>query len=97
MKNKNIFKIESPYLIFRDKAIDLIKKIKTAKRDKTISLDFSQVKFLSGSFADELLLLIEKYKNLNLTIRFVNLNPKIKKFLKLIQKRKEKIKKEIGK
>lgn len=74
--------IKKKFLIFRDEAKDL-KKIakKEMKRSNTISFDFSNVKFFSRSFTDELLNILANQER----IKIVNLSPHLKKFLKIIK------------
>ena len=73
--------------------MDNLKKAVKEKKNKAVCLDFSKVSFFSRSFADEFLNMIEDLKNNNLEIKIINLKPKLKEFLKQIEKRKKEIKK----
>ena len=75
-------KIERKNLIFRDQAQNLLNK----KKEK-ICFDFSKVDFISRSFADELLEIMEKKKN----IKIININSDIKKLLSVVKKSRKDI------
>ena len=89
---KNFIPIKKRFLIFRDEAKEIEKMSKKISRDN-VYLDFSNVDFLSRSFADELLNIIEEKKR----IKIVNLKPHLEKFFKIITRTKEKTKKAIEK
>lgn len=89
---KNFIQIKKRFLTFRDEAKEIEKMSKKISRDN-VYLDFSNVDFISRSFADELLNIIEKTKR----IKIANLNPDLKKFLQIVKKTKEKTKKKIEK
>jgi len=78
-------KIKKNFLIFREEAKNLegIAK-KFLKHSSAVSFDFSNIKFFSRSFADELLNILNKEKK----IKIVNLSPHLQKFLKIIKKTK---------
>ncbi len=94
---KNIFTIEKQYLIFREQAISLrksiFKKIKMSENNE-IFLDLSKVVFMSRSFADELINLIENFKLENKKIKLINQSPVIEKLLNAVKNTRKKIKKE---
>ena len=79
-------KIKKNFLIFREEAKNLegIAKRKL-RHSNSVSFDFSNVKFLSRSFADELLNTLSQEKR----IKIINLSPDLQKFLKIIKKTKE--------
>ncbi|MBT9151323.1 MAG: hypothetical protein DDT40_01514 [candidate division WS2 bacterium] len=89
---KNFIPIKKRFLIFRDEAKEIEKMSKKISRDN-VYLDFSNVDFLSRSFADELLNIIEEKKR----IKIVNLKPHLEKFFKIVTKTKEKTKKPLKK
>lgn len=93
MKNASLI-IKKKYLIFRDE-INYLKKIIKKEKNKSIYLDFSKVSFFSRSFGDELLNMLEDFRKNNSAIKIINLKPKLKIFLKRIEKRKKQIKKEV--
>lgn len=92
---KNAITIEKRYLLFRKETKNILRKIQS-KKAKSISLDFSKVNFMSRSFIDELLNVISAPQNKKLTIRIINLNPRLKKFLTQVKQRKKTIQKEIA-
>jgi anti-anti-sigma regulatory factor len=89
---RNFIPIKKRFLIFRDEAKEIEKMTKKRSRDN-VYLDFSNVDFLSRSFADELLNIIEEKRR----IKIVNLKPHLEKFFKIVTKTKEKTKKSIEK
>lgn len=74
---------------------DIIRKQVKNDKIKILDLDFSGVRFFSRSFIDEFLNILEDFKKNKLTVKIVNLKPKLEKFLWQIKKRKEKIRKEM--
>jgi len=92
--------IKKKHLAFREDVKHLLnivqKKIKKEKI-KTLYLDFSGVNFLSRSFMDEFLNILDDFKKKKLIIKIVNLKPQLEKFLWQIKKKKEKIRKEMNK
>jgi len=89
---KNLVPIKKRFLIFRDEAKEIEKMTKKRSRDN-VYLDFSNVDFLSRSFADELLNIIEEKRR----IKIVNLKPRLEKFFKIVTKTKQKTKKALEK
>jgi len=92
---KDTYQIKKKYIIFRDEANNLRKAIER-KNSKNIYLDFSKVSFFSRSFGDELLNIIKDLEKKKLTVKTINLKPKLEIFLKQIKKRREEINKELG-
>ncbi len=80
-------KIKKKFLIFREEAKNL-KEIakKEMKRSDTVLFDFSNVKFFSRSFTDELLNILANQER----IKIINLSSHLKKFLKIIKATKYK-------
>ena len=88
-------KIKKKYLIFREDAKKLSIAIQNeAKKDKTktISFDFSDTAFLSRSFIDEFLNVIDNLKKKKIIIKIVDLKPQLKKFLEQVEKKKKALK-----
>ncbi|NCO24942.1 DUF4325 domain-containing protein [Candidatus Parcubacteria bacterium] len=81
---KNFIPIKKRFLIFRDEAKEIEKMSKKISRDN-VYLDFSNVDFLSRSFADELLNIIKEKKG----IKIVNLKPHLEKFFNIVTKTKQ--------
>lgn len=99
MLNKTSLIISKNYFMFREDAKSLSNSIqKKIKREKikTLYLDFSKASFFSRSFIDELLNIINDFKNKKLIIKIINLKPQLENFFWQIDKRKEEIKKEIN-
>ena len=86
---KNLVPIKKRFLIFRDEA----KKISKRVPSQDVYLDFSKVDFISRSFADELLNIIEEKRR----IKIVNLKPRLEKFFEIVKTTKQKAKKTIEK
>ena len=96
---KNIFTIKEQYLIFREQAISLRNLVlKTMKIDKNdeLFLDLSRVIFMSRSFADELVDIIENFNLENKKIKLINQSLVVNNLLNAVQNTKKKIKKEIS-
>jgi len=80
--------IKKNSLIFREEAKSLEKLAKKKlKQSDSVSLDFSNLKFFSRSFADELLNVLARQKS----IKIVNLPLHLEKFLKIVKKTKKDI------
>lgn len=97
---KTSLTVKKRYLVFREDIkylLDIVQKKIKKEKVKTLYLDFSEVNFLSRSFIDEFLNMIEDFKKKKLIIKIVNLKPQLEKFLRQVKKRKEKIRKEINK
>ena len=81
--------IQKKYLFFREDARAILKNIKRHKGVlKTVYLDFSQVHFMSRSFADELLNMVKNLQNEGTKLEFQNLDSKLKKMIDHIRKTK---------
>ena len=94
---KNIFTIKERYLIFREQAISLRNLVlKTMKIDRNdeLFLDLSGVIFMSRSFADELIDVIENFDLENKKIKLINQPLAVNNLLNAVQNTKKKIKKE---
>ncbi len=90
--------IQKEFISFRSEARNIqsrIKKELKKNHSSDISLDFSQVIFVSRSFADELLNVIEEFGEKGKKISFLNLKPEIKKLISIVKRSKEKIRNEI--
>ena len=87
MENKIL--VKKRYLIFREDAKKLARRIKK-DNSKKILVDFSGVVFMSRSFIDELLGQIENQKK---EIKFLNLTPSLAKFIPRVRQTKDKIQK----
>ena len=91
---KNIFTIKERYLIFREQAISLrgflLKRMKM-NRNNELSLDLSGVVFMSRSFADELLNLVENFNLEHKKIKFINQSLVVGNFLNVVKRAKKKI------
>ena len=89
--------IQKKYLFFREDARAILKNIKRHKGVlKTVYLDFSQVHFMSRSFADELLNMVKNLQNEGTKLEFQNLDPELKKMIGYIHKTKTAIQKAIA-
>ena len=89
-------KIKKKHLFFREEAEKLAESIyKKIKRDKlkNISLEFSDVDFMSRSFVDEFLNKIEGLERKNIKIQFIHLKPSLNEFINYVKKTKSKIRK----
>jgi len=102
MKKQKTIKISLSKLITKNiatrQAIDLVKReIFTLSnlRNFTIELDFTNVNFISRSFADELINLRKQMENKDAILEFVNMNNEVDNMLKIVstQKASKKIKK----
>lgn len=98
MKKEHLITIKKKYLIFREDArkISAIIQNKSKKeKNKTFCLDFSKTSFFSRSFIDEFLNIVKDFKEKKLIIKTINLKPQLERFLKRVEEKKQKIKKEI--
>ncbi len=95
---REVIKIDESFLIFRKQVHNLeniiLNKIKKS-RISNFYLDFSNVRFVSRSFADELLNLFSFFKKKGVKIQTINQNSFIQQLFKVVINKKEKIKKEI--
>jgi anti-anti-sigma regulatory factor len=96
----NLIKIKDQYLIFRDQAKvfeKVISKKLKEKNNSEVCLDFSQVHFISRSFADELLEIINYFqKEKSRDIKVINQNSLVSQLFSIVKKQKGKIKKELS-
>lgn len=53
-------------------------------KDFLIELDFTDIDFISRSFADEILKLKEKMENKKMCLKFINKNSEINRMLKIV-------------
>lgn len=91
---KNLIVIPQKYLFFRSEAQGILRDIFSQKRiPKIIELDFSQVKFVSRSFIDEFLNIVEEAKRRGVTVKAHNLAPIFKKLKKIVERKKSQIQK----
>lgn len=90
-------KIKKRYLIFREEAKKIFKPLTKRLKPEPIYLDFSEVKFISRSFTDELLNFLSwlKARKAKVNVRIFNLKPNLKKMVKLVKKSKERTKREL--
>lgn len=89
--------IKKEFISFRDEARSIqsgIEKKMKEKSSEEIVLDFSRVMFISRSFADELLNVVEKFSKEKKKVSFVNIKPEVKKLLLIVKRTKEKIRSE---
>ena len=94
----NLIKVKDEYLIFRDQAKAfkrvISKKLKE-KNNSEVCLDFSQVRFISRSFADELARIISHFQQEgNRKIKVINKNSFVSQLFSIVSKQREKDKKE---
>lgn len=87
-----IIKIQKRYLIFREEAKKILKSLAKKSKPGPIYLDFSEIKFISRSFADELLNFLDRLGARKIRVKILNLKPNLKKMIELVKKSKEKIK-----
>ena len=91
-------KIKKEYLVFREDAKRLAKASASQMQRQGVSRlswDFSSTRFISRSFADELLSIIAKMQKEHTRIRIVGLEPKLQKFIALVRQARQKAHKEI--
>jgi len=96
MKKESSIRINKKYLVFRqdaEKISNIIEKKAKNQRSKDFCLDFSEVRFFSRSFVDELLNVIDNCKKKKIAIRPINLDVNLKKLLNKVKERKKEIKK----
>lgn len=97
MGKEFLIKTQKKYFIFRQETKKLsavIEKMVRKEKNWKISLDFSGAIFLSRSFIDELLNIINDYKKRRIIIEPVNLGSELKKLFEGVKKRKENIRKQ---
>jgi anti-anti-sigma regulatory factor len=88
-------KIKKNHLFFRNDARLISKQIKESA-DKFIILDFSGVNFVSRSFTDELLNILEKFNQQQKVIKIINLKPAWQKFFQQVKRTKSEIRKKLS-
>lgn len=89
-------KIKKKYLVFREDAKKLARASASHMRRQGVprlSWDFSSTHFISRSFADELLSVLEHIQKEHKRIRVVGLKPKLQKLIKLVRQTRQKVKK----
>ena len=85
MKNK--ISIERKTLIMRSAVEEIQSDIKKSGSRET-SLDFSRVIFVSASFADELLSMINIFSSKGIRVKLINLPGDVRKMISVVKKRK---------
>lgn len=96
---ENVIKIEKKYLAFREDAKKIMRRAQGERADKkarSFVLDFSQVEFMSRSFADEFLNSVNALENSGGKVTIVNLKPALQEFVARIDERKQTMKKEMA-
>lgn len=91
---KNYIQIEKRYLFFREDARNLAKYIYKKNKEnkiKIVFLDFSRVDFMSRSFADEFLNVLNELKIKDIKVRTLCLKTNLKNFISRVKKTKNKI------
>lgn len=94
---KTAILVKKNYLIFRREAKTLKNLILAqtgAGKSCQVVLDFSQVKFISRSFADEFFNLLSDLESKNIKTSFARLSPQVKPLLAAVCRRRNWIKKE---
>jgi len=90
-------KIQRKYLFFRKDAKEILNHIFEKKKiPRNVYLDFSRVKFFSRSFIDELLNVISKLKEKEISVVIQNLNPQLRIMMDRVQKTKAEIQRAIA-
>ena len=91
---KNYIQVKKKYLFFREDAKNLLKSIyKKIKENKlkVISLDFSCVDFMSRSFIDEFLNILNELKREGVEVRIICLKAVLKDFTSRVKKTRDRI------
>lgn len=91
---KNYFQVKKKGLLFRDDAQNLaefIYKKNKRSKGKIIFLDFFYVDFMSRSFIDEFLNVLNELKIKGIEVRIVRLKADFKEFISHVKKTKNKI------
>jgi anti-anti-sigma regulatory factor len=84
-------------IAFRDDAEEIEKQAKkSAKKSPVVYLDFKEVKFISRSFADELINSMERLKKSDISLKIRNAAPNVKKMLSLVRQTRRSILKKAG-
>lgn len=89
--------IAKEFISFRSEARNIqlrVKKELKKNRSSAAVLDFSEVLFISRSFADELLNVIEEFEDNGKKIYLLNIKPEIKKLISIVKRSKGKIRNE---
>ncbi|GEM_PF-6254664 len=84
---KNEIKIRKKFIGFRNDAVDFKRKI-LRNQWKSVDLNFSEVVFITGAFADELLKIKGELSTGGIRISFSHLGPDVKKMISAVEKRK---------
>lgn len=89
--------IDKPAIAFRDDAEAIEKQAKKrAKKSSVVNLDFKEVKFISRSFADELINATERLSKSGITLKIRNALPNVKKMLALVRATRKDILRKAG-
>jgi anti-anti-sigma regulatory factor len=94
MKKDHVIVLEKKILLSREEAKNLEKEIRLHDSESVV-IDFATVNFISRGFADEWLNVMSRIKPEN-KITFLNQKPSVKKMMQAVQKRKQKIRKELS-
>ena len=85
MKTETIY-LSKQAIAFRDDAKAIEKQVKKfTEKTSLVNLDFKEVKFISRSFADELISSAERLSKSGISLKFTNIPPNVKKMLTLVQ------------
>lgn len=96
MKSETIY-LEKQAIAFRDDAKEIEKLTKkVAKKYSIVYLDFSEVKFISRSFADELINVQEKLKEKGVSLRMKNTASNVRQMITLVRMTRRKILRQTG-
>ena len=97
MTKPGIIYLIKPAIAFRDEAISIeLQAKKLSKKFKVICIDFKAVKFISRSFADELINSAERLKKTGVSLKFKNTSPDIKKMLDIVKLTRQNILRKTG-
>ncbi len=86
--------ISEKYLIFRSQARDLrvlILQEFVDSKNFRITLNFSNVNFISRSFADELLNFLSDFQEQKIAVKLKSLNPAVSNMLNIVENQKAKM------
>ena len=86
---KQVINIENflPETVTSRKAIEALSNSSSISKNTSYVFDFSNIDFISRSFADELLHFIKKN---NISVTFVNTNSNVEQIIKAVQKNRSK-------
>ena len=84
-------------IAFRDEATAIEARAKKlSKNSMTVYIDFNAVKFISRSFADELINSIERLKKSGISLKVKNTSPGIKRMLDIVKFTRKNILRKVG-